>query len=180
MNRLGRLLAVAGLAAGLAVALARYLSAGNSLAVLGPVALPLLTAGVLKGAVLRFLGTVHPYRSAIVANTVSELIGLGFSLSSFGMPWGALGMSVVTSTGIESVVLWLFSAARPAVCLGRAFYMNLVAHGAVGGLLLFYSSTLWGGLLIAGSFMLLILPIFLVERGLRGEAIISGQQGGPS
>ena len=104
MSRPGRSVAGVGLAAAVTIGLTRYLLAGNSLTLLLQIAPTVLMAGVLKGAVLKFLGAVHPYRSAIVANVVSELIGLGFSLERFGTPWGALGVSVMTSTGIESVV----------------------------------------------------------------------------
>jgi len=78
VSRPGRSVAAVGLSAAAAIGLIRYLSAGNSLALLLRIAPTVLMAGVLKGAVLKFLGAVQPYPSAIVANVVSELIGLGF------------------------------------------------------------------------------------------------------
>jgi hypothetical protein len=180
VTRAARWVAVVALAAAVAVALFRYLRAGNPLSLLVQVALPVLAAGILKGAALKFLGAPRPYLSAIVANTVSEVIGLGFSLERFGVPWGALGVSVLSSTGIEWVVLWLFSAASPVVCLARAFYINLLSHAALAGVVVFNASPWLGAGLVLAAFLLLILPIFLVPRGLAPEHIIQGRQGGSS
>lgn len=131
----------------------------------------------IKGALLRFLGGDRPYRSALAANATSELIGLGFPLSSLGVPWRALAASTVLSTGTEGVAFGVVGTGRTWMRgLGLALYVNCFVHLLMAGVFLCWPEVLssetavivrqpfLGAAIIFASFLIFILPIFLVPR----------------
>ena len=135
----------------------------------------------IKGALLRFLGGMRPYRSALTANGVSEVIGLGFPLLSLGVPWPALSASLVLSTFFEGLT---FVALKTGNTwwrnLGLALYLNVFAHLLLAGIFLYAPQVLsadvarvprpmLGALIILLSFLIFILPIFVVSRAPRTD-----------
>jgi hypothetical protein len=156
-------LALAILAAAVVLSLTRRLVSGAPLR-WGPLLASLAAVGLVKGGVLSFLAVARPYRSGFLANGVSELVGLGFSLSAFGLPWGALAVGLVASTFVEAVALLLLTSLDAWHGLGIAFYMNLVAHSAVAAVILLDRSTLAAGLSAGLAWTLFLLPIFVRRR----------------
>ena len=142
----------------------------------------LIRAGVLtliflpiKGALLRFLGGVRPYRSALGASSSSQLAGIGFPLVSLGVPWPALAASFVLSTGVEWPALVAIGTAGVKRSVGLAVYVNFFTHLLLAGVFLYWPDQfssepilarqpLLGGVIILVSFLVFILPIFLVSR----------------
>jgi hypothetical protein len=159
------------------VSLVRFLTGEPSLAPFLKVTVGIFLWFPIKGALLRFLGGSRPYRSALAANASSELIGLGFPLLGLGVPWPALAASFVLSTGFEGLT---FGALRTAdswrKSFGLALYVNFFAHLLLAGIFLYSPSMLsldavarapqpvLGGVVILASFVLFILPIFVVSR----------------
>jgi hypothetical protein len=80
------------------------------------------------------------------------------------MPWGALGASFIISTLLEGVVLFAMGSGRVVVCLGWSLYVNFFAHVLLAGWFLRPVSKLAGGAVIFVSFLIFILPIFVVDR----------------
>lgn len=146
------------------VSLYRYLSGEPSREHFLQVLLLILVWALPKGALLRYLGATRPYRRALAANTTSELSSLGFPLASLGMPWGALGASFIISTLLEGTVLFAMGSGRAVVCLGYSLYINFFAHVLLAGWFLWPVSKLAGGTIIFISFLIFILPIFVVDR----------------
>ena len=155
------------------VSLARFLSGTPSLDALFRVIVWVLLWTTIKGALLRFLDGLRPYRSALAATAVSELIALGFPLSPLGLPWRALGASLLLSTGSEGLT---FGALRTASSWNRSFglalYVNVFVHLLMAGAFLYWPGELaivrqplLGGTIIVASFLVFILPIFVVSRG---------------
>ncbi len=137
----------------------------------------LVRAGVLtliflpiKGALLRFLGAARPYPSALGASCSSQLAGIGFPLVSLGVPWPALAASFVLSAAVEWPALIAIGTAGVKRSLGLAVYVNFFTHLLLAGASLIWSETilarqpLLGGAIILVSFLVFILPIFLVSR----------------
>jgi len=142
----------------------------------------LIKAGVLtliflplKGALLRFLGAARPYRSALGASCSSWLAGIGFPLDSLGVPWPALAASFVLSAAVEWPALVAIGAAGVKRSVGLAFYVNFFTHLLLAGAFLYWPDKLpsepvlarqplLGGVIILVSFLVFILPIFLVSR----------------
>jgi hypothetical protein len=146
------------------VSLYRYLTGEPSRDHFLRVLLGILVWALPKGALLRYLGATRPYRRALAANGASELCSLGFPVSPFGMPWGALGASFVISTLLEGIVLFVMGSSRAVVCLGWSLYINFFAHVLLAGWFLWPVSKLAGGFVILFSFLIFILPIFVVDR----------------
>jgi hypothetical protein len=80
------------------------------------------------------------------------------------MPWGALGASLIISTLLEGIVLFVMGSGRAVVCLGWSLYINFFAHVLLAGWFLWPVSKLAGGFVIFASFLIFILPIFVVDR----------------
>ncbi len=117
-----------------------------------------------KGALIRFMAGRRYYQSALLANAASEISSLGFPLSPLGVPWPALGASMVLSTIIEAVALMVMGTARAPACLIISLYMNFFAHVFLVGWFLWPNYHLAGGGIIFLSFLIFILPIFIVDR----------------
>ncbi len=142
----------------------------------------LIRAGVLtliflpiKGALLRFLGGSRPYPSALGASCSSQLAGMGFSLTSLGVPWPALAASFVLSAAVEWPALVAIGTAGVKRSLGLAVYVNFFTHLLLAGAFLYWPDKIssepmlarqpfLGGVIILISFLVFILPIFLVSR----------------
>jgi hypothetical protein len=159
---------------------ARFLSGAPSIEVLVRVVVQTLIFLPLKGALLRFLGGSRPYRSALAATSSSELVGMGFPLSGLGVPWPELAASLVLSTGFEGLTLVAMGTARVRQSFGMALYMNFFVHLLVAGIILCWPevlaigptgepSRLLGSTIIFLSFLIFILPIFLVSRPLSAK-----------
>ena len=118
----------------------------------------------VKGALLKFLGGVRPYRSALAANVSSETTGIGYPLAGLGMPWPALGASMVLSTVIEWLALMAMGTAKVTACLWMSLYANLVVHMLVAAFILWPGHRLAGGAVFLVGFLLFLLPIFVVDR----------------
>ncbi len=146
------------------VSLYRYLTGEPSRDHFLQVLLLILIWALPKGALLRYLGATRPYRRALAANGTSEICSLGFSLAPLGMPWGALGASFIVSTLLEGIVLFAMGSGRAVVCLGWSLYINFFAHVLLAGWFLWPVSKLAGGIIILASFLIFILPIFVVDR----------------
>jgi len=156
--------------------LVRFLTGTPSLAPFLRVAVGIFLWFPIKGALLRFLGGARPYRSALAANASSELIGLGFPLLGLGVPWPALAASLVLSTGFEGLTFGaLYTAASWRKSFVLALYVNFFAHLLQVGIFLYSPAVLsldvartpqpvLGGVVILVSFLLFILPIFVVSR----------------
>jgi hypothetical protein len=158
------------------VSFVRFFTGTPSLASFLRVAAGILLWFPIKGALVRFLGGARPYRSALAANASSELIGLGFPLVGLGVPWPALAASLVLSTGLEGLTFGgLRTTSTWRKCFGLALYVNLFAHLLLLGIFLYFPPVLsldvarspqpvLGGIVILASFLLFILPIFVVSR----------------
>ena len=128
------------------------------------VAIQILVFWPIKGALIRFLAGVRPYRSALAANSSSELIGLGFPLSALGVPWTALLMSFFLSSGIEGLTFTAVGTAGPTRSFSIALYANFFVHLLMAGVTLWDPRPVLGGAIIFLSFLVFILPIFIVSR----------------
>lgn len=162
-SRFHHLLAV-GLAALVVVSLVRYFTGFPSTQMLLNVAVGTVVWAIPKGALIRFMGGARPYRSALAANAASEISSLGFPISWLGVPWPALGASLMISTVIEGAALVVMRTARTVACLVMALYMNIFAHVFLAGWFLWPDTHLAGGAAIFLSFLIFILPIFVVDR----------------
>ena len=129
----------------------------------------------LKGALLRFLGAARPYPSALGASCASQLAGIGFPLVSLGVPWPALAASFVLSAAVEWPALVAIGTAGVKRSVGLAVYVNFFTHLLLAGAFLYWpdqfsAEPIWarqpflGGVIILISFLVFILPIFLVSR----------------
>ncbi len=87
-----------------------------------------------------------------------------FPSRHLGVPWPALGASMVVSTIIEAVALMVMGTARVPACLVISLYMNFFAHVFLVGWVLWPDYHLVGGGVILLSFLIFILPIFIVDR----------------
>jgi len=171
-----RWVALAVVLGAVSVSLFRFLTRSPSMDLFVRAALFTLVFLPLKGSLLRFLGGVRPYRSALAGNASSQLAGMGFPLISLGVPWPALAASLVFSTAFEWPALVAAGTAPAKRSLGMAAYVNFFAHLLLAGIFLCWPEVLSTGpvpeprrpLLGAGiifiSFLVLILPIFMVSR----------------
>jgi len=146
------------------VSVSRFLTGEPSMDVVLRVAIQILVFWPIKGALIRFLGGARPYRSALAANSSSELIGLGFPLVALGIPWPALIASFFLSSGIEGLTFNAVGTANPKTSVSMAVYVNFFVHLLMAGITLWGPRPLVGGTVIFLSFMVFILPIFLVSR----------------
>ena len=166
------------------VSLFRFLTRAPSMDLFVRAALFTLISLPLKGSLLRFLGGARPYRSALAGNASSQLAGMGFSLTSLGVPWPALAASLVFATAFEWPALVAAGTAPVKRSLGMAAYVNFFAHLLLAGIFLCWPEVLAtgsvpeprrplvGAVIIFLSFLVLILPIFMVSRSPSvGEAV---------
>lgn len=169
-----------GLALGVVIAivvasLARFFLGTPSIDVLARAGVLTLLFLPVKGALIRFLGGAHPYRSALGASLSSQLAGVGFPVLGLGVPWPALAASFVLSSGIEWPALVAMGTAEWRRSLGLAVYTNFFTHLLLAGTILYWPQMLavetvpmprpvLGGIIILVSFLVFILPIFLVSR----------------
>ena len=147
-----------------AASLYRYYNGAPTTTTLWNVAGGIILWTFPKGALVRFMAGRRPYPSALLANATSEISSLGFPLSPLGVPWPALGASMVVSTIIEAVALMVMGTARVPACLVISLYMNFFAHVFLVGWVLWPDYHLVGGGVILLSFLIFILPIFIVDR----------------
>lgn len=155
------------------VSVLRFLTGTPSLDAFLRMALQILLWIPLKGALLRFLGGARPYQSALAANSSSELIGLGFPLAALGVPWPALVASFFLSSGFEGLSLTAVGTADPKNSFSMAVYVNFFVHLLMVGIFLCWPEVLFvrlesrplvGATIILLSFVMFILPIFIVSR----------------
>lgn len=147
-----------------AVSLYRFFTGAASTTTLWNVAIGIIVWTFPKGALIRFMGGRRYYQSAFLANATSEISSLGFPLSPLGVPWPALGASMVVSTIIEAIALIVMGTARAPACLVISLYMNFFAHVFLVGWFLWPNHHWVGGGVIFFSFLIFILPIFIVDR----------------
>ena len=148
----------------IAVSLYRYFSGDPSSSTLFTVIGVIILWTFPTGALIRFMAGRRPYVAAALANASSEISSLGFPLSPLGVPWPALGASMVLSTIIEAVALIVVGSARARACLVISLYMNFFAHVFLVGWFLWPNNHWVGGGVIFLSFLIFILPIFIVDR----------------
>jgi hypothetical protein len=146
------------------VSVFRFLTGEPSMDAVLRVAIQILIFWPIKGALIRFLGGARPYRSALAANSSSELIGLGFPLAALGVPWPALVASFFLSSGFEGLTFNAVGTAGLRTSFSMAVYTNFFVHLLMAGITLWDPRPLVGGTVIFLSFMVFILPIFLVSR----------------
>lgn len=151
----------------------RFLAGEHSMDTVLRVVFEILIFWPIKGALLRFLGGARPYQSALAANSSSELIGLGFPLAAVGFPWPAMVASFFLSSGFEGLSLTAVGTADPKQSFSMAVYVNFFVHLLMAGIVLCWPEVLSAGLesrplmgaaIILLSFVVFILPIFLVSR----------------
>lgn len=146
------------------VSVFRFLTGERSMDAVLRVVIQILIFWPIKGALIRFLGGARPYRSALAANSSSELIGLGFPLAALGVPWPELVASFFLSSGFEGLSLTAVGTARPKMSFGLALYANLFVHLLIAGIILWDPRPMLGVTVILLSFVVFILPIFVVSR----------------
>ncbi len=146
------------------VSVFRFLTGEPSMDAVLRVVIQILIFWPIKGALIRFLGGARPYRSALAANSSSELIGLGFPLAALGVPWPALVASFFLSSGFEGLTFTAVGTARPKMSFGLALYANFFVHLLMAGITLWDPRRLVGAAIILLSFVVFILPIFIVSR----------------
>ncbi len=171
--------ALALVVAAVAASVFRFLTAAPSLDTFLRMTLQVFLWVPLKGALLRFLGGARPYRSALAANSSSEFIGLGFPLATVGVPWPALVGSFFLSSGFEGLSMTAVGTADPKTSFSMAVYVNFFVHLLMAGIFLCWPEVLATGLesrplvgsaIILLSFVVFILPIFLVSRPMTTKA----------
>ena len=155
------------------VSVLRFLTGEGSMDAVLRVVIQILIFWPIKGALIRFLGGARPYRSALAANSSSELIGLGFPLTALGVPWPALVASFFLSSGFEGLSFTALGTAAPKTSFSMAVYVNFFVHLLMAGIFLCWpevlsvqleSRPLVGATIILLSFVVFILPIFVVSR----------------
>ncbi|MFQ5792915.1 MAG: hypothetical protein ACE5JI_20795, partial [Acidobacteriota bacterium] len=166
MKTSGRRVLAAFVAGAVAASLVRYFTGEPSLRDLLEAAAVVAVFWPLKGALLRFLGGVRPYWSALAAGVCSELLGLGFPFASLGLPWPALVAGLGVSSVMEGLVLVLMGTARVRRCFGMALYVNVCVHVLVAGMFLWETRPLVSSVVFVVGFALFILPIFVIQRPL--------------
>ena len=159
--RRARWVALALIMAAIVISVFRFLTGQPSMDVVLRVVVQILVFWPIKGALIRFLGGARPYRSALAANSSSELIGLGFPLAA---TWPGLLASFFLSSAFEGLALTAVGTAEPKTSFSVALYANFFVHVLLAGIKLWAPQPLLGGIVIFLSFMVFILPIFIVSR----------------
>jgi hypothetical protein len=165
MSAAGRRFVAAVVVGLVAVSLYRYLTGEPSSQRLLQLLGVILLWTPLKGALLRFLGGSRPYRSALAANASSETTGIGYPLAGLGMPWPALGASMILSTLVEWLAfLAVGTGKKVTACLWMSLYVNVVVHVLVAAFILWPGNRPASAGVFLVGFALFLLPIFLVNR----------------
>ena len=124
------------------VSVLRFLTGEGSMDAVLRVVKQILIFWPIQGALIRFLGGARPYRSALAANSSSELIGLGFSLTALGVPWPGLVASFFLSSGFEGLSFTALGTAAPKTSFSMAAYVNFFVHLLMAGIFLCWPEVL--------------------------------------